>query len=125
MKGTIKQTSISGDISGNASLLGHLAPGTVLRGSIQACGISCGLSAGVRLSGTIPSGQQIEGIVEAGGYITREKWPEYEGGFVVTPSTHEEIVLDTDGKVLAEDVTVLPIPTYEVSNTYGTTFIIG
>lgn len=48
----------------------------------------------------------------------------YDGEYKVTPSTREQI-LETKGKRMKEDVTVNKIPSYEVSNETGTTFIIG
>lgn len=48
----------------------------------------------------------------------------YEGPYVVTPEL-TEIVLETRGKTMADDVLVNEIPIYEVSNQYGTTVTIG
>lgn len=50
---------------------------------------------------------------------------EYVGDYEVTP-TNKDVVVDTDGKVLSEDIVVKAVPTYTVTNTAGgTTFIIG
>lgn len=51
-------------------------------------------------------------------------FPDYKGEYEVTPSTEEQ-VLPTKNKSMRNDVTVKEIPTYEVSNDSGTTFIIG
>ena len=51
--------------------------------------------------------------------------PKYEGDYIVTPRAHEEVVLDTDNKLMTDDVTVLEIPYYETSNLSGTTVYIG
>ena len=58
--------------------------------------------------------------VEAAGGID-----EYEGPYVVTPKAWEEIILDTDYKLMKDDVTVLEIPYYETSNVSGLTAYIG
>lgn len=49
----------------------------------------------------------------------------YDGGFEIVPNTHSDIVLATKQKLVTDDITVFKIPTYETSNTFGTTFIIG
>lgn len=50
----------------------------------------------------------------------------YEGEYVVTPQAWEETVLETEGLVLTDDVTVLRIPYFETSNLGGgKTAIIG
>lgn len=48
----------------------------------------------------------------------------YDGNVVITPSTEDQ-VLATSHKVVMEDIHVLEIPTYAVSNEKGTTFYIG
>lgn len=49
----------------------------------------------------------------------------YEGPYVVTPKVGEQY-LDTDLRAMHEDVTIKPIPYWEVSNpSGGTTVIIG
>lgn len=40
----------------------------------------------------------------------------YGGPYEVTPKAWEEQVLQTDGKLMADDVTVLKVPYYETSN---------
>ena len=48
----------------------------------------------------------------------------YVGGYEVTPTSSQQ-TLDTDNKVLAEDVVVKAIPYYETTNPSGTTVYIG
>lgn len=48
----------------------------------------------------------------------------YLGEYEVIPSTEEQ-TLATKNKTMSENVTIKQIPTYEVSNESGTTFIIG
>lgn len=50
----------------------------------------------------------------------------YTGPYEVTPKVNTAQVLQTTNKILKDDVRVLEIPYYEVSNEYnGTTIIIG
>ena len=50
----------------------------------------------------------------------------YEGEYQVTPKISESVVLQTEGKSMQKDVTVLKIPQFEVSNPEGgKTLIIG
>lgn len=60
--------------------------------------------------------------IATGGGGTR--YPYYEGEYVVTPKVYEQY-LDTDYKVMTDDVTVLEIPYVETSNIYGTTVAIA
>jgi hypothetical protein len=59
------------------------------------------------------------GIINGGG-------APYQGEYVVEPSLESNIVLATKNRSMSDDVTVLEIPQYEVSNSAGgITFIIG
>lgn len=50
----------------------------------------------------------------------------YDGPYEVTPQLYESISLPTKGTVPEEDITVLKIPQYEVTNEAGgMTFILG
>lgn len=51
----------------------------------------------------------------------------YTGDYVVTPKAHASTVLETNDKIMRDDVTVLEIPYYETSNLGGgyTVFIAG
>lgn len=51
--------------------------------------------------------------------------PVYTGEYVVTPLAHEQTVLETSGKRMADDVTVRKVPYYEVSNLTGKTVYIA
>lgn len=53
-----------------------------------------------------------------------DRLPDYKGEYEVTPKETQQ-VLQTKNKSMADDITVKEIPTYEVSNNAGTTFIIG
>lgn len=45
--------------------------------------------------------------------------PTYHGQYVVTPSTVDDIVLETAGMKMSDDVTIYKIPYYETSNPQG------
>lgn len=49
----------------------------------------------------------------------------YTGEYEVIPDANDDQTLETRDKYLTGDVVVFKIPTYETSNNYGTTFIIG
>lgn len=50
----------------------------------------------------------------------------YEGDYVVTPKVYEPVVLQTANRLLSQNVNVLKIPQYEVSNAAGgLTLIMG
>lgn len=72
----------------------------------------------------VKKGLTIEGDIKiatggGGGY------PTYTGEYIITPYAFRQSVLDTDNKVLTDDVTVLEIPYVETSNEYGTTVAIA
>ena len=48
----------------------------------------------------------------------------YDGAYAVTPASSEQ-TLETTGKTMREDVTVLAIPYFETSNESGITVYIG
>lgn len=53
-------------------------------------------------------------------------YPEYTGPTTVTPQARSDVVLDTSGKLMTDDVTVFEIPYYETTNPAGGyTAIIG
>ncbi len=58
------------------------------------------------------------------GEITLVDRETYSGSYEVTPSASQQ-TLDTDNKVLANDVVVKPIPYFETSNISGITVYIG
>ena len=51
--------------------------------------------------------------------------PVYDGDYVVTPDTEDDIYLYTNDKLMKNDVTVKKIPYYETSNVSGYTVYIG
>ena len=57
--------------------------------------------------------------------IITEEHDVYDGATVVTPSAHTDQILLTANKIVEENITVEIIPTFETSNEYGISFIIG
>lgn len=49
----------------------------------------------------------------------------YQGPYTVTPRAHNQTVLETDGLMMTDDVTVLEVPYFETSNTSGFTAYIA
>lgn len=49
----------------------------------------------------------------------------YSGEKIITPSVSEDQVLGTKHRYVTDDIVVLEIPTFEVSNEKGTSFIIA
>lgn len=49
----------------------------------------------------------------------------YTGDYIVTPITTGPIVLETNQKIMTDDVTVLKIPYFETANESGNTVFIG
>lgn len=49
----------------------------------------------------------------------------YTGDYIVTPRAHDQTVLPTKRKVMADDVTVLEVPYWETSNESGVTAYIA
>lgn len=49
----------------------------------------------------------------------------YDGEYIVTPMPYESQTLETNNKLMLDDVTVNAIPYYETSNISGITIYIG
>ncbi len=74
------------------------------------------------LSGKIHGTAVLSGAIQAG----ISDVPKYAGETTVTPKVENETVLPTRDKIVKDDITVLKIPQFEVSNTSGGyTLIIG
>lgn len=87
------------------------------------------LSGTISIQETLLSGQvymseaSLSGIVSIPSFVSSSY---YEGEYVVTPKVETNSVLPTNGKQMLQDVTVLKIPQFEVSNeSGGKTLIIG
>ena len=84
------------------------------------------------LIGTLSGGESLEGRLSGMGQLTGALTiPEqvggkiYQGDYLITPKARTEQTLETAGKTMTEDVTVLPVPYYEVSNVSGNTVYIA
>ena len=76
------------------------------------------------LSGAIKTSASLQGSVHVS--ATPEAVPKYEGETTVTPKVESDVTLPTKNKLLKENISVLKIPQFEVSNTSGGyTLIIG
>ena len=77
---------------------------------------------------TIPMGvsaTSAEFLMSIGAAYTLVNAPEYEGSYEVTPRLYVQS-LDTDGKLMEDDVTVYEIPVTRTTNpTGGLTVLIG
>ena len=73
------------------------------------------------IGGKISADGYIQGIL---GYRQCHEVLKYGGEYDVIPKTYAQH-LDTDNKLMEEDVTVRAIPYYETSNVNGTTVYIG
>lgn len=65
-------------------------------------------------------GEIISGVIAD--YVTA---PIYDGEYIITPDTENDIILPTNDKLMKNDVTVEKIPYYETSNISGVTVFIG
>lgn len=68
-----------------------------------------------RASGTI-------NIPTGGGEYTPNP---YDGDYTIIPKAYSDVVLDTNGKTMFDDVTVKQVPYYETSNEFGETVYIA
>ena len=85
----------------------------VLNDRVKTCG---------DLNGRIQGIASIAGAIQAG----ISDVPKYAGETTVTPKVENETVLPTRDKIVKDDITVLKIPKFEVSNeSGGYTLIIG
>lgn len=57
--------------------------------------------------------------IEIGCGGVRDNAEEYSGEYIITPLAFEQTTLETTGKLMRDDVTVLEIPYYRSSNPHG------
>ena len=74
------------------------------------------------LVGIIKIADRISGKIQR---FIPEGFDIYSGEYVITPKPYDDQILETRGKLMINDVTVLQIPYYETSNTSGLTVYIG
>lgn len=65
------------------------------------------------------------GVISIAGEPIYTEHEKYAGDYVVTPAPFLEQTLFTNNKLMEDNVVVLEIPYYEVSNISGKTVIIG
>lgn len=88
--------------------------------SAALCGV---IRATDTLRGSIAAEVSLTGTINAAAVASVDA---YDGEYTVEPSLESDIVLETKNQRMRENVTVLQIPQYEVSNEAGgITFIIG
>lgn len=100
--------TLSGRLSGKKSLSGRLTRSGVLSGIISPTGT---------LSGRIKGENTLTGQLSL--TTTAPTYKTYDGDYIVTPKAYEEQVLETDKKLMKDDVTVLEIPISIVGNLGG------
>ena len=71
------------------------------------------------LEGALAVTRRLTGELTAG-RIYHDNVP-YEGEYLVIPLPDADVVLETNGKYMEDDVTVVQIPYYETSNVSGMT----
>lgn len=126
--------TISGALATRGRLVGSLTPAQGLSGALSspssldgALAVSATLKGALAISGRIAGAltrlcPQIDGVLTVPAVVGVEN---YTGDYVVTPLAHDETVLETNGKRMLDDVTVLKVPYYVTSNTYGKTVYIA
>ena len=84
-----------------------------LTGTLTSAGTVTGtLSSALALSATLT-------VPSAAGIVA------YDGAYEVVPKAYEEQTLPTEGKLMADDVTVFRVPYFETSNVSGETVYIA
>lgn len=75
------------------------------------------------VSGTVNIDQAVSGSIKLPELVPWAK--RYDGEYVITPLAHDNQVLETNNKLLTDDVTVLKVPYFETSNLHGNTVYIA
>lgn len=78
----------------------------------------------IQVKMTLDSSQTQFNLTSATAIKTIINADEYEGDYTVIPLAHNPVILETEGKVCTDNITVTKIPTYETHNDYGLTFYI-
>ena len=123
-------------IISNKRIDGTVSDNRVITGQLRTLNtLSCSITNTDEFTCTIQDNTQtifadVVNTFEIGGSVIRpeiyeQDYDVYTGETTVTPSTHENQVLSTANKLVQENITVEQIPTFETSNAYGISFIIG
>lgn len=107
--------TIYGTISASPSIIGDVTTKASVNGSVVA---------NASLTGELSSNCVLAGVEVGQIVVQHSDYPDYDGSYDVLPGASEQ-TLDTTNKTLRENVTVKPIPYYDVANQYGRTIYIG
>lgn len=77
------------------------------------------------LNGFLSPTSGLKGTLSIGDIHLDGGYEFYKGDYVVTPKANENTILQTKDKIMEENVLVLDIPYYEVSNEDGITICIA
>lgn len=121
------------EIMSVANITATLNEEDVLSGSlVDSHGIACSLSESPIVNGIMSISEvfnvNLSGAESLSADITLPKQvggDPYQGSYVVTPKANSQTVLETKGKTMSDDVTVVEIPYYETSNISGSTVYIA
>lgn len=83
-----------------------------------------GIISSANIIGTISSDTVLAGAFIPSIVVREGELPDYDGPYTVIPESIKQ-VLDTTNKSLRDDISINPIPYYDVSNQYGRTIYIG
>lgn len=61
----------------------------------------------------------IDGVIDKVIAIDSGQRPHYQGDYIITPLVNDQVILETQGKLMDDDVTVLRVPYLETSNPAG------
>ena len=121
------------EIMSVANITATLNEQDVLSGAlVDSRGISGSLSVSSIVSGSISSPETLSAnlsgmeVLLADITLPRQVGGDpYQGDYVVTPKANSQTVLETRGKTMSENVTVVEIPYFETSNISGNTVYIA
>ena len=131
----VEEGVISGKIGSEGTLSGSIVSEGTLRGSLSIpigyedypgpCKVTSeGTLTGKIGSEGVLSGSIVSEVALSGSLTMPVGYEDYTGPYEVTPKVESQS-LSTEDKHMTHDVTIKPIPYYEVSNQNGKTIIIG
>ena len=77
-----------------------------------------------QIAGTISDKLSITGSIFLPTSVSQE-YPEYEGATEIIPDAYDDQILETKDKLVDSNITVFKIPSHEISNEVGKTFVIA
>ncbi len=115
--------SLPGALLPSANLTGEMSVPPDIKGKMTSpASLSGTLSTPANLTGKLSAPAKLEGKITIPTAIEKET---YGGDYEVTPLANSSVVLETSGKLMTDDVTVLQVPYYQTSNEYGDTVYIA